>query len=61
MVIYVKTLAENTITLIVNRRETIESVKSKIQFKEGIPHDQQRLFFAKKYLENEGNLQDNKA
>ena len=60
MQIYVYRIATNgTITIDIEASDSIENLKSKIQDKEGIPPDQQYLYYNSKLLQDGTTLADN--
>lgn len=57
--ISVKTLTGKTVNVLVGLSDSIEEVKAQIWDKEGIPLDQQRLFFDGRRLDDETTMLDN--
>ena len=58
MQVFVKTFTGKTVTLDVKASDTTDDVKMKIQAKEGVHPDQQRLIYSGKQLENDRTLSD---
>lgn len=58
MQLLVKTLTGKTITVDVNEDDTVETLKQRINEKEGIPVDQQRLIYSGKQISEERTMSD---
>ncbi len=56
--VFVKTLAGRSITLDVDPSEYVDSVKRRLQEKEGIRADEQRLIYAGKQLDDKRTMND---
>ena len=55
--ITVSTLTGKTIPITIDNTETVLALKTRIQEREGVPPDQQRLIFAGKQLEEDKTLE----
>ena len=58
MQVFLRTLTGKNITMEVDANDSIQMVKQKIQDKEGVPSNEQRLIFAGKNLDDARLLKD---
>ena len=58
MIIFVKTILGKLIKIEVEPNDTIRNVKEKVLYAEGIPLEQQNIYFAGRKLEDEKRLED---
>jgi len=58
MQIFIKTLTGKSVTVDCEQGDTVKDIKQRIQDKEGIPADQQRLIFGGKQLEDDRTVSD---
>ena len=56
--IFIKTLTGKSLTLVVRKEDSIKELKEKIQVKQGIPANQQRIVYAEKQLQDDKTLSD---
>lgn len=56
--IFIKTLIDKTLTIIVSKEDTVENLKLKIENREGISPDRQRIIYGGKQLEDGRTLED---
>ena len=56
--IFISTLTGKTVTIVVRKDDSVKNLKEKVQDREGIPSDQQRIVYAGKELLDHKTLSD---